>query len=85
MFLCPGPNPKSSRSPTATVCTEPVEAVQLLPSSLLLRTREGIQRCTLNMSAKVEGVKRELISRDLMPLGMDPQALLKMLDMQGED
>ena len=29
--------------------------------------------------------KRPLISREQMPLGMDPQALLKMLDARGED
>ncbi|CAE7945120.1 unnamed protein product [Symbiodinium sp. KB8] len=85
VFRCPDPSTSSSRSPTVTVSSESVNAVKLLESSLLMRTRQAIVRCKLNMSAKVEGVKRELISREVMPLGMDPKALLRMLDMQGED
>ncbi|CAE7245265.1 unnamed protein product [Symbiodinium sp. CCMP2592] len=85
VFRCPDPSTSSSRSPTVTVSLESVRATKLLESSLLMRTKQGIVRCKLNMSAKVEGAKRELVSRELMPLGMDPKALLRMLDMQGED
>ena len=85
VFRCPDPSTSSSRSPTVTVSSESVNAVKLRESSLLMRTKQAIVRCNLNMSAQVEGVKRELISREFMPLGMDPKALLRMLDMQGED
>eukprot|EP00439_Symbiodinium_sp_Y106_P082291 s166_g21.t1 len=60
VFRCPEPSTSSSRSPTVTVSSESVRAAKLLESSLLMRTKQGIVRCKLNMSAKVEGVKREL-------------------------
>ncbi|CAJ1408158.1 unnamed protein product [Effrenium voratum] len=81
------------RAPMATVSTKDLaksEPVQALLSAgpagqVLLRTRTCLVRCRLNSDAQVEGVKRELISREDMPLGMDPKALLKMLDTMGED
>eukprot|EP00933_Yihiella_yeosuensis_P037803 TRINITY_DN31795_c0_g1_i1.p1 TRINITY_DN31795_c0_g1~~TRINITY_DN31795_c0_g1_i1.p1 ORF type:complete len:508 (+),score=71.08 TRINITY_DN31795_c0_g1_i1:77-1525(+) len=63
-----------------------VSAISLLDSELYIRTSHHIVRCKLDASVKVDGAAPKLmVSQDKMPLGVDPQALLRMLDMHGED
>eukprot|EP00929_Paragymnodinium_shiwhaense_P096766 TRINITY_DN58451_c0_g1_i1.p1 TRINITY_DN58451_c0_g1~~TRINITY_DN58451_c0_g1_i1.p1 ORF type:complete len:557 (-),score=117.84 TRINITY_DN58451_c0_g1_i1:100-1770(-) len=49
-------------------------------------TPRWLVRCPLDKSVALPGEKkRALPSRDEMPMGIDPAALLRMLDLQGED
>eukprot|EP00434_Breviolum_minutum_P011393 symbB.v1.2.010052.t3/scaffold636.1/size252712/7 len=68
-------------SPMATLPPDhgAVHAMVATAGAVVVRTRTSIVKCTLNLSSR----KRRLISPEQMPLGMDPKALLKMLDARG--
>ncbi|CAK9001730.1 9 [Durusdinium trenchii] len=82
-------NPQGTRvAPLASlaVLDPPVLGLAIAAQdALVLRSAQSIIHCTIDLAVKVEVVKRPLISREQMPLGMDPEALLKMLDARGED
>eukprot|EP00928_Gymnodinium_smaydae_P039383 TRINITY_DN26919_c0_g1_i1.p1 TRINITY_DN26919_c0_g1~~TRINITY_DN26919_c0_g1_i1.p1 ORF type:complete len:498 (+),score=95.94 TRINITY_DN26919_c0_g1_i1:155-1648(+) len=62
-----------------------VWAMGFTDDALWIRTPQHLVRCDLDASVRVEGAAPPLAPRIELPMGVDPKALLHMLDMRGED
>merc|ERR1719221_998860 len=62
-----------------------VQTALLTDTAVVMLLSEWIVVTRLDASVKCASVARPPVSRDRMPLNIDPNALLRMLDMHGED
>lgn len=80
----------AARAPTAAPDLEDggggeVFGVFLGDSAVVVLQRGRVVRCPLEASARVLGASRPLALQQDLPMGIDPKALLRMLDAQGDD
>lgn len=83
----------AARAPTAAVDLSTVSGIReaevlaavLTDKAVVINLQDCVVICYLNPSAKVPDIPKQLVSSDRMPLGIDPKALLRMLDLHGDD